>query len=365
MKVLLGPDKFKGSLTAEEVASAVASGLADVRPALTVQSLPVADGGEGTVDAAVAAGYQRVRVPARGPTGAPLTASYAVRGDTAVVELAEASGLHRLPGAPAPLTATSAGTGDVIAAAVRAGCRRIVLGVGGSAATDGGAGLLTALGARLLDDDGRELPPGGAALARLASADFSALLALSDVDIELAADVDNPLSGPRGAAAVYGPQKGASSGDVDTLDGALRHWASIAGPEFAGRPGAGAAGGVGFAAMAVLGARVRPGIELLLELLGFDAALAGAALVVTGEGSLDEQTLAGKAPAGVARAAAARGIPCVAVSGRCRLSPAELAGAGIAAAYALTDLEPDPARCMAEAAPLLRRLAHRVAVDHL
>ncbi len=361
MKVLVAPDKFKGSLTAAEVASAVASGLADVHPGLAVQELPVADGGDGTVDAAVAAGYERVRVPARGPTGEPVTASYAVRGDTAVVELAEASGLHRLPGAPAPLTATSAGTGDVIAAAVRAGCRRIVLGVGGSACTDGGAGMLAVLGARLLDEAGRELPFGGAALARLASLDVSGM---SEVDIELASDVDNPLYGPRGAAAVYGPQKGASPDDVERLDAALRHWASIAGPEFAERPGAGAAGGVGFAAMAVLGARMRPGIELLLDLLGFDAALTGASLVVTGEGSLDEQTLSGKAPAGVARLAAAKGIPCVAVSGRCRLSSADLTAAGISAAYALTDLEPDPGRCMAEAAPLLRRLARRLAEDY-
>ncbi|WP_290058788.1 glycerate kinase, partial [Amycolatopsis solani] len=299
---------------------------------------------------------------ARGPTGALVMASYAVRGDTAVVELAEASGLHRLPGPLSPLTATSAGTGDVIAAAVAAGCRRIVLGVGGSACTDGGAGMLTALGARLSDAAGRELPFGGAALAQVASLDVAEL---SEVDIELACDVDNPLYGPRGAAFVYGPQKGASPEDVKTLDAALRHWASVAGPEFASRPGAGAAGGVGFAAMAVLGARMRPGIALLLDLLGFESALAGASLVVTGEGSLDRQTLSGKAPAGVARAAAAAGIPCVAVSGRCLLSPAELAEAGISAAYALTDLEPDPARCMAEAAPLLRRLSRHIATDHL
>ncbi len=364
MKVLVAPDKFKGSLTAGEVASAVASGLADGCPSAAVRTLPVADGGEGTIDAAVAAGFRRVRVPARGPTGAPLTASYAVRGDTAVVELAEASGLHRLPGAPEPRTATSAGTGDVIAAAVRAGCRRIVLGVGGSACTDGGAGLLTALGARLLDDAGTELPFGGAALNRLASLDLSGV-DLSEVDFRLASDVGNPLCGPDGAAFVYGPQKGASPDDVEVLDTALRRWASVAGPEFASRAGAGAAGGVGFAAMAVLGARMRPGIELLLDLLGFDDALAGAALVVTGEGSLDRQTLSGKAPAGVARAATARGIPCVAVSGRCLLTAADLARAGITAAYALTDLEPDPARCMAEAAPLLRRLARRVAADHL
>jgi len=364
--ILVAPDKFKGSLTAAEVASAVATGLADVRPDALVRTLPVADGGDGTVDAAVAAGFRRVRVPVRGPTGSLVTASYAVRGDTAVVELAEASGLHRLPGAPEPLTATSAGTGDLIAAAVRSGCRRVVLGVGGSACTDGGAGMLTALGARLLDFSGLELPPGGAALSRLARLDLSDLdPVLSEVDFELASDVDNPLFGLTGAAFVYGPQKGARADDVELLDEALRHWASVVDPAFSERPGAGAAGGVGFAAMAVLGARMRPGITLLMELLGFDDALAGATLVVTGEGSLDRQTLSGKAPAGVARAAADKGIPCVAVSGRCQLSSVDLAGAGIAAAYALTDLQPDPARCMAEAAPLLRRLAHRVAVDHL
>ncbi len=366
MSVLVAPDKFKGSLTAAEVASAVAAGLADVRPDVPVRALPVADGGDGTVDAAVTAGFRRVRVPVRGPTGQVVTACYAVREDTAVVELAEASGLHRLPGAPQPLTATSAGTGDLIAAAVRAGCRRVVLGVGGSACTDGGAGMLTVLGARLLDDTGAELPPGGAALSRLAHLDLSRLdPALSEVDIELASDVDNPLFGLNGAAFVYGPQKGATPDDVELLDEALRRWASVVGPEYAERPGAGAAGGVGFAAIAVLGARMRPGIALLMELLGFDDALAGASLVITGEGSLDRQTLSGKAPAGVARAAADKGIPCVAVSGRSLLAPAELGKAGISAAYALTDLEPDPARCMADAALLLRRLAHRVAIDHL
>ena len=361
--ILVAPDKFKGSLTAAEVASAVASGIADVRQDALVRTLPVADGGDGTVDAAVAAGFRRVRVPVRGPTGQPVTASYAVRGGTAVVELAEASGLHRLPGAPEPLAATSAGTGDLVTAAVRSGCRRVVLGVGGSACTDGGAGMVTALGARLLDSAGRELPFGGGSLSGLARVDLSDLdPVLSEVDFELASDVDNPLFD---AASVYAPQKGASADDVSLLDEGLRCWASVVGPEFASRPGAGAAGGVGFAAMAVLGARMRPGIALLMELLGFDDALAGASLVVTGEGSLDRQTLSGKAPAGVARAAADKGIPCVAVAGRCQLTSVELAGAGIAAAYALTDLEPDPGRCMAEAGPLLRRLAHRVAVDYV
>ncbi|MFE0027459.1 glycerate kinase [Amycolatopsis sp. NPDC059021] len=365
--VLVAPDKFKGSLTATEVADAVAAGIGSVVPGVPVRTLPVADGGDGTVAAAVAAGFRRVDVPARGPTGQRITASFALSGDTAVVELAEASGLHRLPGdVPAPLTASSAGTGDLIAAAIRSGARRIVLGVGGSACTDGGAGLLTALGARLLDSSGAELSPGGAALRELHRLELSDLdPALSEVDIELASDVDNPLLGPHGAAAVYGPQKGAGPAAIRVLEDGLRRWAEVAGPADAARPGAGAAGGVGFAALAVLHARRRPGIELLTELLGFDDALRDARLVVTGEGSLDEQTLRGKAPAGVAAKARKAAVPVVAVAGRCLLTPAALRDSGFEAAYALTDAEPDPARCIAAAGPLLTRVSARLAEDWL
>lgn len=364
--VLVAPDKFKGSLTAAEVAAAVATGIAAVAPHVAVRTLPVADGGEGTVDAAVAAGFRRVDVPARGPTGQWRTAGYAVRGDTAVVELAEASGLARLPGGVrAPLTATSAGTGDLIAAAVRGGARRVVLGLGGSAGTDGGAGLLTALGARLLDRTGRELPPGGAALRDLDRVDWSGLgPELSTVDFELACDVDNPLLGIDGAAAVYGPQKGARTADVLVLDAGLRRWADVVDPGAAGLPGAGAAGGVGYAALAVLGATTRPGIALLADLLGLDAAVRGARLVVTGEGSLDAQTLRGKAPAGIA-ARVGGAAPVVAVAGRCLLAPAELRAAGFAAVYALADMEPDPARCHAEAGALLTALSAKLAGDWL
>ncbi|GAA4548226.1 glycerate kinase [Amycolatopsis samaneae] len=365
--VLVAPDKFKGSLTAGEVADAVAAGIGSAVPGVPVRALPVADGGEGTVTAAVAAGFRRAEVPARGPTGQPVTASFAVSGTTAVVELAEASGLHRLPGdVPAPLTASSTGTGDLIAAAVRSGARRIVLGVGGSACTDGGAGLLTALGARLLDSSGADLPPGGAALRDLDRLDLSGLdPALSEVDFELACDVDSPLLGPHGAAAVYGPQKGALPAAVRALEDGLGRWAGIVGAGHASRPGAGAAGGVGFAALAVLGARSRPGIELLTELLGFDDALLDARLVVTGEGSLDEQTLRGKAPAGVAAKARKAAVPVVAVAGRCLLSPGALRDAGFEAAYALTDVEPDPARCIAAAGPLLTTVSKRLAEDWL
>ncbi|MEV4162826.1 glycerate kinase [Nonomuraea dietziae] len=377
--VLVAPDKFKGSLSAAEVAGRVSAGLG-----VPTVELPVADGGDGTVDAAVACGFTRVTLEVTGPTGLPVTASYAWLDEqrTAVVELAEASGLRRLPGGPEPLTATSHGTGELIADAVRRGARRVVLGLGGSACTDGGAGMVQALGARLLTATGEELPRGGAALRELGKIDISGFIDISGVEVVVASDVDNPLLGPHGAAAVYGPQKGATPEDVVLLDAALGRLAAVATQTHgllgavehdgtprpmgvAGAPGAGAAGGVGFAALAFLHADIRPGIDYLLDLLGFDEQVKGARLVVTGEGSLDEQSLRGKAPVGVAQAAARAGVPVVAVCGRRTLSDEELRAAGIEAAYALTDLEPDPERCMAEAGPLLERLAARVAAERL
>ncbi|MER6508024.1 glycerate kinase [Nonomuraea sp. NPDC001636] len=377
----MAPDKFKGSLTAAEVAARVSAGLG-----VPTVELPVADGGDGTVEAAVACGFDRVTVEVTGPTGERVRAAYAWReaggAPTAVVELAEASGLRRLSAGPAPLTATSYGTGELIADALRRGARRIVLGLGGSASTDGGAGMVRALGARLLDGDGAELPDGGAALRGLARIDLSGFADVSGVEFVVAGDVDNPLLGPHGAAAVYGPQKGAGPEDVKVLEAGLSRLAAVATQTHglvgavehddtpramgvAGAPGAGAAGGVGFAALAFLHAELRPGIEYLLDLLGFGALVQDARLVITGEGSLDEQSLRGKAPIGVAQAAARAGVPVVAVCGRRTLGDTELKDAGIEAAYALTDLEPDPARCMAEAGPLLERLAARVAAEHL
>jgi glycerate kinase len=384
-RVVVAADKFKGSLTAAEVAARLAAGLARAGFGGEVVSVPVADGGDGTVDAAVAAGFERVQVQVSGPTGLPVTASFALRRidhdrGVAVIEAAQACGLVLLPGnEPAPLTATTQGVGELIRAAADHGATRIVLGVGGSASTDGGAGMVQALGARLTDAADRELPPGGAALARLASLDLSGMTDLSGITFEVASDVDNPLLGPEGAAAVYGPQKGASPQDVATLDAALTRWADVAegsatAPDTPTRDtvtrnaaGAGAAGGLGFAAMAFLGARLRPGIELLLELASFDAALDGADLVITGEGALDQQTLRGKAPVGVARAVAAHdpALPVIAVAGYQTLTAEQLHGAGIKAGYALTDLEPDVARCIANAGPLLEQLAGRVASDWL
>jgi glycerate kinase len=375
MKIVVAPDKFKGSLPATQVAAAIAAGLHAGRPGAEVVTIPVADGGEGTVDAAVAAGFERVPVTAAGPAGDPVRASYARRGEVAVVELAGVCGLARLPGGrPAPLTASSFGAGEVLRAALEAGGQRIILGVGGSASTDGGAGLLQALGARVLDTSGEPVRPGGAGLSEVAALDFTGLHralypAEHPAEIILAADVDNPLTGPDGAAEVYGPQKGAAPAEVATLDAGLRRWAAVVaaavGRDWSRTPGAGAAGGVGFAALAVLGATRRPGIELVLDLAGFEAALDGADLVITGEGSLDAQSLAGKTPVGVARAAARRGIAVVAVAGRSTLRQAELAAAGIAAVYPLTDLEPDLERCRAEAGRLLRRTGQMIARDRL
>ncbi|MFG1999099.1 glycerate kinase [Spirillospora sp. NPDC048911] len=365
-QVVIAPDKFKGSLTAVEVARHVAAGLRRVRPDLPLVTLPVADGGDGTVDAAVACGFARLRTSVTGPTGEPVTASYAVRDGTAVIELAEASGLRRLPGGePAPLTASSHGTGELIDAAIRGGARRIVLGLGGSACTDGGSGMAAALGARFLDADGEPLPPGGAALRSLASIDVGGLAdRLREVTVIVANDVDSPLLGPDGAAAIFGPQKGASPGQVRTLENGLARLEVIArrdlGAFAPAGPGAGAAGGVGFGAMVFLGATVRPGIAYLLELLGFAERVKGARLVITGEGSLDRQSLRGKAPIGVARAAAKAAVPAIAVTGRRALTGEQLRKARLQHAYALTDIESDPERCMAEAGPLLERLAEEI-----
>lgn len=385
--VLLAPDKFKGTLTAGQVAGHLRAGLLRADPALRIRTVPVADGGEGTVAVAVQAGFARRTVRVAGPTGEPVRAAYAVRGGTAVIELADASGLRRLPGGrPRPLHATSHGAGELIRAALDDGCRRLVLGLGGSAGTDGGTGLVRALGARLLDGGGAELAPGGGDLARLATLDLSGLDArLAQTELIVATDVDNPLLGPRGAAAVYGPQKGATPDQVARLQAGLRQWAAVVTaaigrdraatpgislavrptPRMAATPGAGAAGGTGFAALALLGARLRSGAELMLELAGFAGALGGARLVITGEGRLDEQTLSGKAPAGVAAAARRAGVPVVAVAGTAPLSADRIPATGLRAVYTLSGLEPDLARCLTLAGPLLERLAARIAAEWL
>ena len=370
-RVLVAPDKFKGSVTAAEAADAIALGLLSARADLDVVRLPVADGGDGTLAAAVSAGYDLVPVVAEGPTGAPVETAFARLLDRAVVELADVTGLRRLTGPAAPLTASTYGVGQVIAAALDHGARTVVLGIGGSASTDGGAGLLQALGVRLLDVDGADIGRGGAALASLARIDVAGLddRLRAGATVLVASDVQNPLLGEHGAAAVFGPQKGASLDDVELLDAALARWAALTasatGRDLATAPGAGAAGGTGFAALAYLGAELVPGVELVLDLIGFDATLTGADLVITGEGSLDAQSLHGKAPVGVARAAARAGVPAVAVAGQVLLTEAQIEAAGFTSAYSLTDLEPNPVVSMAHAADLLTEIGKKIAFSPL
>ena len=365
MRIVIAPDKFKGSLTAHQVAVFLETGLHSVDPGMVIDRVPVADGGEGTLDAAVDSGFSRHLVTVTGPTGLPLESAFATRGREAVIEMAVASGLAALPGGVLePLLATSRGTGELIAAALDLGCTQIILGIGGSASTDGGAGLLSALGATMLDEGGNVLPDGGGALARLARVDLSGLdPRLVSARIILASDVDNPLLGPHGAAAVFGPQKGARPHDVVVLNSALRQYSRVLSAEIGAiavtatpAQGAGAAGGVGYAAMAVLGAGRQPGIEVVREFTQLDNHLNGADLVITGEGSLDHQSLGGKAPVGVAQAAARAGVPTIAVCGQTTLTAEELRIAGFEHTYLLTDYEPDKARCMVDAGVLLVRV---------
>ncbi|GAA2165272.1 glycerate kinase [Pedococcus bigeumensis] len=370
-RILLAPDKFKGTLTAAEVARHLSIGVRSVLPEADVAVIPVADGGDGTLAAALAAGFTRVPVQATGPTGVPCGSAYGLRGAEAVVELAEVSGLAQLPDRrPAPLTATSRGTGELIAAALDGGARRVVVGIGGSACTDGGAGLLQALGATIQTATGSVVGAGGVGLLDAASLDLSGLHpGLAGAELVVACDVDNPLTGSRGAAAVYGPQKGAGPADVELLDSALTRWADLVaratGADRRDAPGAGAAGGVGFGLMAVLGATTRPGAELVFELTGLPDAVAGADLVVTGEGSLDAQTLHGKAPAAVAALARDKGVPAVAVAGQVTLTPDELGAAGLHAAYALVDEGASRQEALDAPGPLLERIGARIAREHL
>ncbi|GAA5155121.1 hypothetical protein GCM10025768_27460 [Microbacterium pseudoresistens] len=374
MRVLIAPDKFKGSLSAAEAAERIAEGIHRVDPSTQVVVLPVADGGEGTVEAALAAGFARHTAVVAGPGAVPVEASFALRGTDAVVEMAQASGLDLVAEDERDArAATSLGTGQLLRAALDAGARRIVLGVGGSASTDGGAGVLQGLGARLLDAAGVEIALGGGALADLDRIDLSELdPRVADVELILAADVDNPLRGENGAPAVFGPQKGASERDVATLDDALGRFVEVLDavgddlaiiPSIAAEmPGAGAAGGVGYAAL-LLGAVRRPGVDVVLELTGVAEALQGVDAVITGEGSLDGQSLGGKTPVGVARAAARAAIPTYAVCGRSTLSAEESEKAGFAGVRALADIEPDAKRSMAEAGPLLADISEALAAQ--
>jgi glycerate kinase len=328
LTVLFAPDSFKGSLTSLEVARALAAGWARARPYDRLELAPLADGGEGTLVAiAAAGGWEWRTADAVDPLGRPVPARWLVSADgaRAVVELAEASGLSRLqPGERDAGRASTDGTGEVLRAVLDAGVRHVVLGIGGSATTDGGSGILRALGARFFAADGGAIGPGGADLARLATIDLSGFdPRLAAVELRIACDVTNPLLGPAGAAATYGPQKGASPESVEALDGVLARYADVleatTGRIVRAVPGAGAAGGTAFGLLALAG-RFRsvalvPGVELVMDETGLAALLAASDLVVTGEGRIDAQTAFGKTALGVARAAAEAGVACVAVGG--------------------------------------------------
>jgi|SRR5450756_51736 len=371
-RILIAPDKFKGSLSAIEVATALERGLKrQCGQLVDIDLCPVADGGDGTLDIAVSAGFQRMWVNVDGPTGEPVLASYAERAGLALVELAEASGMRRLAGGRlAPLTASTYGAGQLVAAAIARKNHTVMLAIGGSASSDGGAGLVQALGARLFDHGGELLGRGGGALTRLARVELGALRErIGGIEFVVASDVDNPLLGPTGAAAVFGPQKGASEQDVARLEQGLSRWAAIiaeaTGTNAAADPGAGAAGGVGFAGIAMLNATVISGADMVLTLVRFADRVREASLVITGEGSLDEQTAHGKAPARVAELARQAGIPVIAVAGRCTLSEQSLLAAGIRRVYTLGAIEPDLSLSIANAGKLLERVGEEIAGTEL
>jgi glycerate kinase len=371
-RVLIAPDKFKGSLSAAEVATAIERGLRRRHGQLIdIDICPVADGGDGTLDVAVSAGFQRISLHVDGPTGESVLASYAERDGLALVEMAEASGMRRLAGNElAPLTASTYGVGQLIDAAVSRGNHTIMLAIGGSASSDGGAGLVQALGARLFEHSGEPLGRGGGALARLGRVELGDLRERIDgIEFVVASDVDNPLLGPAGAAAVFGPQKGASEQDVAALEQGLSRWASIiaeaTGIDAAEDRGAGAAGGVGFAGITLLNATVISGADMVLELVRFAERVREASLVITGEGSLDEQTAYGKAPARVAELARQAGIPVIAVAGRCTLSEQSLLAAGIRRVYTLGAIEPDLSLSIANAGKLLEQVGEEIAGTEL
>jgi glycerate kinase len=324
LRVLAAPQAFKGSLSASEVARAMSEGVLRAAPDAQLTELPLADGGEGTVQALVdATGGRLIEVRATGPLGDHVQATYGILGDgeTAVIEMAAASGLPLVPPARRnPLLTTTYGTGELIRHALEHGCRRLTIGIGGSATVDGGAGMAQALGVRLFDADGGDIGPGGGSLASLARIDATGLLPQArEATVLVACDVANPLLGPTGAAAVYGPQKGATPEMVQQLEAGLDNLARVVerdlGARVADLPGAGAAGGLGAGLVAFLNAELRPGIEIVMEAVGFEDRVRQADLVLTGEGRMDAQTAFGKTIAGVARVAAKHGVPVVALAG--------------------------------------------------
>ena len=368
MKVVVAPDSFKECLSAPAVAEAIARGLRRADGSLDVCLVPMADGGEGTVEAVVAAtGGRRIQATVTGPMGEPVEATFGVTGDgkTAVIEMAQASGLPLVPvGRRNPLLATTYGTGELIAEALAEEVGTVVIGIGGSATVDGGAGMAQALGVRLLDASGRELGWGGGPLRRLARIDPGGLdERASGVCFRVACDVTNPLLGPRGAARVYGPQKGATPEMVETLERALRRFAEVVERDLdlavSDLSGAGAAGGLGAGLVAFLGAELVGGVEVVAEVVGLAAKVSGADMVITAEGTMDGQSAFGKTPVGVARVAKEQGLPVVALAGRLGAGAEGVLDCGIDACFSITDGPISYEDSMARAEELLSRAAEQ------
>ncbi len=370
MKIVIAPDSYKECLTALEVATAIEAGFREVFPQAEYLLLPVADGGEGTVDAmVVATGGTLVNVNVTGPLGDPVDACYGLTGDgrTAVIEMAAASGLALVPPALRnPLQTTSSGTGELISAALDAGSRHLIIGIGGSATNDGGAGMLQALGVRLLDGNGTEIGPGGGELAKLERIELDGLDSrLRSCRIEAACDVTNPLTGPTGASAVFGPQKGATPEMVRQLDDNLARFGELIkrdlGISVCDVPGAGAAGGMGAALLAFCGASLRPGIDIVMEAVGLDAAVRDADLVITGEGRIDSQTVQGKTPIGVARVAKQYGRPVIAIAGSLLTDAGVVHGYGIDALFSVLSRVCTVDEALAHAAENVRTASRNIA----
>ena len=369
LKVLIAPDSFKGSLTSMQAAEAIAAGIRRAQPDAATDCIPIADGGEGTTDALLsAAGGERVPVTVTGPLSEPVESFFGrlADGETAVVEAAAACGLTQVPpDRRDPRITTSRGLGELILHAAQTHPRRILVGIGGSATNDGGAGMLRALGIRFLDQESNDLPEGGAALARLYRIDLSGWKWTEAMpELLVASDVTNPLCGERGASAVFGPQKGATPDMVRELDGALVHYATVCaetlGRDRSSDPGAGAAGGIGFALLAFLNASLKPGVELVLDAARFSERAASADLIVTGEGRLDSQTAHGKAVLGVARAGKAARKPVVALAGSLAGDLQPLREEGLAAAMSIAPGPTDLDAMMRDAEGLLADAAERM-----
>ena len=369
MRIVVAPDSYKGSVSALGVAQAMERGILRVFPEADVRKIPIADGGEGTVDALITAthGTRHLR-EVTGPLGERVAAHWGVLGDgqTAVIEMAAASGLPLLtPEQRNPRISTTYGTGELMRAALDAGLRKIIIGIGGSATNDGGAGMARALGARFMADDGQELPDGGAALARLTHIDLAGLdPRLRESQITVACDVDNPLCGPRGASAVFGPQKGATPEIVAELDAALGHFASVArkatGRAAAELSGAGAAGGLGAGLMFFTPAKLKPGVEIVLDAVDFAGVVKGAAFVITGEGRTDFQTAFGKAPVGVAKVAKQFNIPVFCVSGGLGEGADDVLAQGIDAVMSICDRPLTLDACMSAGSALIESASERL-----